>query len=143
MNPSPDYSTLNIHTDGGARGNPGPAAVGFVISNQEGKLIYEAGHVIPPTTNNTAEYSAVISALTWLSTKDFSAQINQLNFFLDSNLVVNQLQGKFKIKQPHLANLAQQVHQLLTKLNVSATYTYIPRAQNYRADQLLNQALDK
>jgi len=132
---------LSIYTDGGARGNPGPAAIGFVIKSVDNKLIVEDGQLIGDATNNTAEYKAVIAALNWFE-ENKSAAPATATFFLDSNLVVNQLIGNFKIKKIHLNQLAQEIHAKLTNLGITAAFQHIPREKNYRADYLLNQALD-
>ena len=132
---------LSIYTDGGARGNPGPAAVGFVIKSTNNQLIVEEGQLIGEATNNTAEYKAIITALNWLEENE-SKVTSTATFFLDSNLVVNQLGGNFKIKKQHLSQLAQEIHSKLHDLGITATFKYIPRDKNYRADYLLYQALD-
>src|SRR3989344_5426246 len=98
---------LSIYTDGGARGNPGPAAIGFVVKNGE-DTIAEQAEFIGETTNNTAEYQAVIYALNWIEANQKDA--TTIAFYLDSKLVVNQLLGTFKIKQPHLQALSNQIH---------------------------------
>src|SRR3990167_3559058 len=95
-----DELVLNIYTDGGARGNPGPAAVGVHIEDTQGNHVVSLGKKIGHTTNNVAEYRAVIEAL------DLALQLNKkiskINFFLDSNLVASQLNGVFKIKNSNL-----------------------------------------
>lgn len=130
---------LRVHTDGGARGNPGPAAVGVVIEDvSNGSLIVEFGKCIGETTNNVAEYMAVCEALR--SSKDKGA--TEINFFLDSVLVVNQLNGKFKVKDAKLRELLLQVRILEQELGATVAYHVVPREQNRRADFLVNQALD-
>ena len=129
---------LNIYTDGGARGNPGPAAIGVVVKDGEGKIIHQFGRTIGKTTNNVAEYQAVVSALEWLATQ---FRPGKINFFSDSTLIVNQIKGDWKIKEAHLKPLVSRVRQLVGQLTV--TYTAIPREQNFEADALVNQALDK
>jgi ribonuclease HI len=133
---------LTIHTDGGARGNPGPSAIGVVIETDE-KLVHEFGEKIGEATNNTAEYTAVIQALQWIkeNTK-IVEEIESISFFLDSTLVVNQLIGVFKIKETHLQGLAQQVHVLEKQIGKPVTYTAVRREFNKRADFMVNQALD-
>lgn len=128
---------LIIHTDGGARGNPGPAAIGVVIE-QSGKTIAAFGKTIGETTNNVAEYTAVIEALCYLK-----KEYEKIDFFLDSTLVVNQLNGLFKIKQPHLRELLLKVRALEQKVGGTITYTAVRREQNVQADLLVNEALDR
>lgn len=142
MNTETDNSTLVIHTDGGARGNPGPAAIGYIIESPSGEILKQQGTVLGETTNNTAEYQAVIHSLTWIKQNLVQNPPTTLSFYLDSNLVVNQVLGVYKIKEPHLQNLASQIHTLLKDLKVQYTFTHIPRAQNSVADKLVNQALD-
>ena len=129
---------LNIYTDGGARGNPGPAAIGVVVKDGEGKIIHQFGRTIGKTTNNVAEYQAVVSALEWLATQ---FRPGKINFFSDSTLIVNQIKGDWKIKEAHLKPLVARVRYLVGQLAVA--YTAIPREQNFQADALVNQALDK
>lgn len=137
-----------VHADGGARGNPGPAAVGVVIEevkSDKGKvisktLLTEFGKGIGEATNNVAEYHAVLEGLRNLKSED--KKNITIQFYLDSNLVVQQLNGKFKVKDPTLRNLLMQVRLLEAEAGGSVTYSYIPREQNRRADFLVNRALD-
>lgn len=132
-----------VHTDGGARGNPGPAAIGVVIE-ADGETIASFGMRIGETTNNVAEYTAVIEALRWLRS---SSPINPfthqpIHFYLDSNLVVQQLNGMFKVKDARLRELVMQIRLLEQEVGGEVTYTYIPRERNKRADLLVNCALE-
>lgn len=149
----PELMKYIIHTDGGARGNPGPAAVGVVIERislsekgSQAHLVTEFGKKIGETTNNTAEYIAVIEALKYLTDTTENVrpgESDEITLYLDSTLVVNQLNGLYKIKQPHLRELLTTVRLLESDLG-SATiiYTSVPREQNQRADFFVNQALD-
>ncbi len=128
-----------IHTDGGSRGNPGPAAIGCVIE-QNGKIIKEISNTIGVTTNNVAEYTAVLVALEWLS-KQFGNGICA-TFFCDSQLIVEQLSGRFKIKDEKMKNLFMKVKTFEVKNQFQVSYVYIPRSQNSHADALVNRALD-
>jgi len=137
-----------IHTDGGARGNPGSAAVGVVIEmindecrmpNEKLKTI-EISKRIGETTNNVAEYTAVVEALRYIKTKN--EKNSEVYFYLDSNLVVQQLNGKFKVKDAKLLELLMQIRMLEQETGGVVTYTYVPRDKNRRADFLVNQALD-
>lgn len=137
---------LVIHTDGGARGNPGPAGIGVIIeegdpSTGSGRAIAQFGKKIGETTNNVAEYTAVIEALDWLKTNKYSPR--EIDFVLDSTLVVNQLNGLFKVKQPHLRELLMRVRALEQKVGGTIRYAAVRREANTRADLLVNQALDK
>ncbi len=133
--------TLNIYTDGGARGNPGPAAIGVIIKDQQGKTIHRFGRTIGEATNNVAEYRAVIEALRWIQAQTKTHRPLAVNFHSDSTLIVHQIKGDWKIKEAHLRQLVDQVHRL--EKDLAATYTAIPREQNFPADALVNQALDK
>jgi ribonuclease HI len=132
-------NVLTIHTDGGARGNPGPAAIGVVIK-KNGKALKEFGKRIGETTNNVAEYAAVVEALHCCKSNNY--QPKSINFFLDSLLVVNQLMGKFKVKDSKLRLFLLEVRSLEQEVGGVITYTTIPREKNMRADFFVNQALD-
>ena len=138
-------NNLVVFTDGGARGNPGPAAIGFIIKDNHGLILIEQGKYLGQATNNVAEYQAVIEALTWLKNnfKMKETLNNQIDFFLDSNLVVNQLNGFFKIKDAKLKNLIIKVRSLEKEISEKIFYHFIPRQKNYHADFLVNQTLDK
>lgn len=131
---------MHIFTDGGARGNPGPAASAFVVYSPSKQVIYQSGHYLGVTTNNMAEYQGVLDALIWL-VANYSAC--ELNFFLDSTLVANQLSGRFRVKEARFLPLIQQIFDLVKQGHFSVTYTTIPRIQNQAADLLVNQTLDK
>ncbi len=131
-----------VHTDGGARGNPGPAAVGVVIEKiVDGKLliIENIGKRIGETTNNVAEYTGVIEALQKISKASKNPEVD---VYLDSTLVVNQLNGIFKVKNAILRELLSRVRVLEQEVGGSIRYIAVPREQNSRADLLVNQALD-
>ena len=130
-----------VFADGGSRGNPGPAAVGFIIQDASGKVITRQSQAIGRATNNVAEYTAVIEALKWL--KKNLTSINGVNFFLDSKLVVNQLSGLYKIKNAGLRNLIVTVRQLENDIGGNVSYCFIPREKNKIADALVNQSLKK
>ena len=148
---------LIVHTDGGARGNPGPAAVGVVVERQEESkvesqkskaLITEFGKRIGETTNNVAEYTAVLEALKYLKIKTSNFKLEKgedlgLQFFLDSKLVVEQLNGNFKVKDAKLRELMIQAKILEQEVGGVVTYEYVPREKNTRADWLVNRALDR
>jgi ribonuclease HI len=132
---------LFVYTDGGARGNPGPAAIGVVIHGENNKILSKISRKIGETTNNVAEYMAVIEALKWIKN---SCQLSVVScqFFLDSKLVVNQLNGIFKIKDANLRNLLVEIRQLEQEIGGNISYFLIPREKNWQADLLVNQALD-
>lgn len=135
--------TYIVNTDGGSRGNPGPAAIGVVISQPIEEYL-EIKLAIGNTTNNIAEYTAVITALQAIkdkTDKSVPCEVN-IEFFLDSELVVKQLNKLYKVKDPMMQTLNSQVNELLKNFN-SVKFTHIRREFNKRADQLVNQALDE
>lgn len=137
--------SLSIYCDGGSRGNPGLAASAFVVYDANNKQFYQQGFFLGVITNNQAEYQAVIEALKWLSTINHEPT-NQLtiNFYLDSQLVVNQINGVYKIKDPNLKIKYLEIKKLIacSKLPV-ANFVHILREKNSQADLLVNQTLDK
>ena len=142
-------SNITINTDGGSRGNPGPAAYGFVVK-ENGEVVYEQKETIGIATNNKAEYTAVMKAFKWLiemgpvskqPSPRFSPPIS-IKFILDSELVVRQLTGVYKIKDKNIMEYVRMIKDAEKKLGTTVTYTYVPRAENWEADALVNQALD-
>jgi len=155
---SSNAHTLNIYCDGGARGNPGPAAIGLLIKDGADKLIYKHAESIGFSTNNTAEYKAVIAAMEYLKTrKDLVKISTTIHVFLDSRLVVNQLNGLFKIKDQKMKTLVLAVRNIERELGVPLAsnqtlfvskaprirYALVPRELNQEADALVNRALDQ
>jgi ribonuclease HI len=133
-----NVSEVIIFTDGAARGNPGPAAIGVVIQDRAGSILSSISRRLADTTNNQAEYLAVIAALE----KAISLRTRKVLLKSDSELVVNQINGKYKIKNTALRPLYQRIVQLAGTLE-SFTVSYIPRERNTRADALANQAFEK
>lgn len=133
---------LEIHTDGGSRGNPGPAASAFV-AEIDGKHFFEGSKFIGKETNNVAEYQAVLLALKWLTEEQANESFNEIIFYLDSELVVRQLQGKYKVKSEGLISLHQNAKALIDKVNPKITFISVPREKNKQADLLVNETLDK
>ncbi len=128
---------LIIYTDGGARGNPGPAGIGAVIYDENNRLLKEISEYIGEATNNQAEYRAVIAALE----KAHKLGAEEVVFYLDSELVVKQLRGEYRVKNKDLASLFVRVHNL--KLNFrKIQFFHIPREKNKEADKLVNKAID-
>lgn len=123
---------LKIKTDGGSRGNPGQAACAYVVY-AEGNLREKRGKYLGIATNNVAEYEGVLFALE-------SLRENNLDFYLDSLLVVNQLKGLWKIKDENLKVLNLKIKDLTKNLKVS--WNHIPREENFEADALVNETLD-
>ncbi|MFC1727191.1 ribonuclease HI family protein [Patescibacteria group bacterium] len=136
-----------VFADGGSRGNPGPAAVGFLVKDGSGQVVVRQGKYIGQATNNVAEYSAVIEALKWIKKNKqllkFSVSQGPITFYLDSLLVVNQLNGLYKIKNADLRNLIIKVRALEEEIGKGFFYQHIPRLRNKEADALVNQSLNK
>lgn len=129
---------IKIFTDGGARGNPGPAAIGLVIKDEKDKIIKQYSEYIGKTTNNQAEYKALIKGL------ELANQFKPIEVlcFLDSELVVKQMNHEFKVKDKNLQPLFIKVWNAGLGFK-KITYQYIPRSLNKEADKLLNLELDK
>lgn len=137
-----DVKVIQIFTDGGSRGNPGPAAIGVYIIDDDGNVLLKLGKQIGVATNNIAEYAAVIEALLWIKNEsDLSADFDLIyNFYLDSSLVVNQLNGIFKVKDLSLKKLAVKAKNLEKEIKGKISYQHIPREKNKTADFLLNKS---
>jgi ribonuclease HI len=134
---------LNIFTDGGARGNPGPSAVGVYISDENNKKVAGFGKTIGIATNNVAEYQAVIAALDWvIENKQNFSKNAKINFCLDSKLVCSQIIGIFKVKNADLRALLFEVRDREAQISLQIYYKHIPREQNAKADAFVNEALD-
>lgn len=133
-----------IYTDGGARGNPGPAGSGAVIYSNDGKVLKRIALYIGETTNNQAEYKAVVAALEHM-VKLLNGQIVNptIQMYLDSKLIVEQMNGRFKIKNEGLKPLYWQIRDLIMKLGGAVTFSFVPREKNTEADELVNQAIDE
>lgn len=132
-------STIVVNTDGGARGNPGPAAAGVVIQH-DGKTTEVKQYLGERQTNNWAEYEAVVIAIGMLL--ELGLRGRDVEFRLDSKLVVEQVQGNWKIKEPNLKEQVAKVRGLLKDFG-AVTFSYVPRADNKEADRLVNEALDE
>ena len=129
--------TLEIYTDGGSRGNPGPAAAGVVIRDPQGRSILEAGYFLGRATNNVAEYTALVLALQ--AALKFGAE--DVSLFADSELMVKQLTGVYKVRDAKMLELFQQAQRLLIKFE-SWRINHVRREQNSLADKLANKAMD-
>ncbi|MBF8250111.1 MAG: rnhA [Candidatus Levybacteria bacterium] len=136
-------NVLNVFTDGGARGNPGPSAIGVYIADEKNKKITGFGKTIGVATNNVAEYQAVVEALNWIiENKKSLAENAKINFFLDSKLVCSQIIGLWKVKNVGLKDLLLNVRDREGQICLPMYYKHIPREQNTKADAYVNKALD-
>lgn len=151
-------TNLILMADGGSRGNPGPAASGFAILNHESieitksapavnfipensAIVHQQGVYVGETTNNVAEWSGLLKGLEWICAnydpKDVSLQV-----LMDSNLVIQQVQGNWKVKEQHLKTFYTQCREYLNQIQ-TVSYAHIYREYNKLADKLVNQALDE
>lgn len=133
---------LIVNTDGASRGNPGPAAYGYLIKDSSGVILHQEGQVLGVTTNNVAEYTGVLRALEYIKDHFSSKAPHTVKVIADSKLIVEQLSGRFKIKHPTLKIIYETIKGLELKLG-QVRYEHTLRAGNFLADRLANQALDK
>ena len=129
---------LTIYSDGASKGNPGPAGVGVVIEDERGRILQKVSKFIGHATNNEAEYSALIFGLETASLY----QIDDIELRLDSELVVRQLTGKYKVRSVDLKPFYEQAKRWLSKFKC-VSITHVPREQNRGADRLANEAVAK
>jgi len=134
----PDNSHLTIHVDGASRGNPGPAGVGIIIAGEQGTTGVRISSYIGETTNNQAEYKALIMGLREAA----RLGADHVDIKTDSKLVVEQVRGKYKVRHANLRPLFEEAKQLLAEFR-SFNITHIPRHQNNAADALANEAVDR
>lgn len=134
-----ETGNLIIYSDGGSRGNPGPAACGAVVFDGGGQELKRLSNTIGNTTNNQAEYQALVMALNWV--KDTGMHVG-ITCRLDSELVVKQLNGEYKMKNMDLKPWFNKVKELVVELGGSVWFEHIPREKNKIADFLVNEALD-
>lgn len=138
---------IYINTDGGSRGNPGPAAVGVVFYDAKGKELHTYKKYIGRATNNEAEYQAIIDAIDILMRSKWFSENNiaekEVVCRLDSQLVVEQINGNYKVKQDHIKLLIAQMREMISRMKLNISFSYVPREENKAADKLVNQALDE
>ena len=139
-------SKIYINTDGGARGNPGPAAIGVVFYDESENIVHKFGKNIGEATNNIAEYSAIVEALKtlkkskWLKENEGRCEVYCR---LDSQLVVEQISGNYKVKNEGLRYLYLEVLSLIADIKAKIYFCHIVREENKLADKMVNQALDE
>ena len=134
---------LIIFTDGGSRGNPGVAGAGVYIIDQNGQEIHREYRYLGLKTNNEAEYSGLIGALNWININKDMYSIAQVNFHSDSQLMIRQLQGLYKVRAPNLIPIFQQAKELIRQINLPFKFQDVRREFNQLADDLANQAMDQ
>lgn len=128
-----------VYTDGGARGNPGPAGIGVSIQDENGTELANISKYIGETTNNQAEYEALYQAL--VKVKEMELTQSAVEVRMDSELVVRQLEGRYKVKDPGLKEQFARVAKVQVEY-ADLKFTHVRREQNSRADQLVNEAID-
>jgi ribonuclease HI len=126
-----------LSTDGGSRGNPGPAAAAYVLETEDGTVLDAQGQTIGVATNNVAEYRALVDGLR----KAVELQVDDLEVVSDSELLVKQMRGEYRVKNKALIELSLEAAKLARQIG-SVRYTAVRREQNELADQLVNEALD-
>jgi ribonuclease HI len=135
--PRPNFAAV-ANIDGGARGNPGPAAYGVIIRNAKGEVLAELGEYLGIQTNNVAEYSGLLAALDWASRE----KTGSLKILSDSELLVRQMRGQYKVKSPALKELFDRAQTMVRKLEHFAI-EHVRREANHDADRMVNQVLDR
>jgi ribonuclease HI len=133
---------ITVHTDGGARGNPGPSGIGVAFYDEAGAAMSELAEFIGNATNNVAEYTAIVRALEHLATFVPDTKAVHLTVKLDSELVQRQMNGVYKVKDATLKTYFDKA-KTLTNDYASVTFIHIPRSSNKVADKLANEAMDK
>lgn len=136
------YPLLKIFTDGGSRGNPGKAGVGVHVVDENETTVHDFSYFLGEETNNVAEYNGLLQAISWLKSFLNDHEVARVEFYLDSQLVVEQVKKNWKINQDHLRELAIEVWSKLNQLNIPYSFTHIRREKNKTADMLANQAMD-
>ena len=131
-----------VNCDGGARGNPGPAAAAFVVTDNGKNTLYKGAKYLGESTNNVAEYSAVLLALEWVFENKKKLKTKTFSFLLDSELAVNQLNGVYKIKNTKLKEMVKKIRELLEDIGQPVYFSHVARENNALADILVNNTLD-
>jgi ribonuclease HI len=132
---------ISVYTDGGSRGNPGLSGIGVVVHDKQDQIIYKTSRFIGIKTNNEAEYLALLEALAWVS--QHQAEYTEVKFYSDSQLLVRQINGKYKIKAANIKPLYQLAVSVISQIHIPCTFHEILREKNSLADELANQAMDK
>ncbi|OGH07619.1 MAG: hypothetical protein A2171_02075 [Candidatus Levybacteria bacterium RBG_13_35_9] len=136
-------SKILVYTDGGSRGNPGQSALGVYIVNEKKEKLFSTGKRLGHTTNNVAEYSAILEAFFWLMENKSNFSLDtEIYFYMDSLLAYSQLVGLFKIKNAVLRDILFEIRKKEQELGLKITYAHIRREQNKKADEMVNLALD-
>jgi ribonuclease HI len=132
---------IKVFTDGASKGNPGKSGIGILITNVNNEELLTHNEYIGETTNNVAEYSAFIKSLELVKSLNQSDKIKKIEFYADSELLVKQLNGQYKVRDSKLNLLHNETKNNLSELNIIYTINYIPRTENTIADKLANEAI--
>ena len=133
---------VNIYTDGGSRGNPGISGYGVVVTDASGQTIHQEAKFLGVKTNNEAEYMGFIAALNWLKNHHSQLKITSIDFFSDSQLIIRQIKGQYKVKAKNLLPLFNSAKSLIVQIDLPIQFQDIRRHHNQLADTLANQAMD-
>lgn len=133
-----DQAEWVLYADGASRGNPGPSAIGAALFASDGLLVHEVSRSIGRATNNQAEYAAAVAALE----AALALAARRVELRMDSQLVIRQLQGHYRVRNPALRRLRDRILDLSHRFD-SLTFRHIPREENHKADALANRALDR
>jgi ribonuclease HI len=134
---------INVYTDGGSRGNPGHSGYGLVIYDDDQKIIFQESKYLGIKTNNEAEYAGLIGALNWINNNQNSLNFSKINFFADSQLMIRQMQGIYKVRSPNLIPIFKTAQNLVSSISPPLSFTDVRRDFNKLADQLANEAMDR
>jgi len=135
--------TINVYTDGGSRGNPGHSGYGLVIYDDDQKILFQESKYLGIKTNNEAEYAGLIGALIWINNNQNSLKISKINFNSDSQLMIRQLTGLYKVKAPNLIPIFLKAKDLINSISSPIFFKDVRRDFNKLADQLANEAMDR
>lgn len=135
-------SNIKVFTDGASRGNPGASGIGIIIYDENNFIISSWNEYLGLATNNQAEYKAILKSLSLIKKLQAEHDFDEIEFYSDSLLMVNQINFEYKINEPELALLNNKFHVLIKKLNKQYRVIYIERSLNKAADRLANQAID-
>jgi len=130
---------LNVYTDGASRGNPGPSSIGIVFKDSSGKIIWQQNKALGKATNNEAEYQALIYAMKHVN----RYHPEKIIFYSDSELMISQMKGEYKIKDPKIQKLFLEAWNRKIDLGKKVEFRLVPREENQEADRLANKILDQ
>ncbi|MDD4785203.1 MAG: ribonuclease HI family protein [Candidatus Shapirobacteria bacterium] len=133
---------VNVYTDGGSRGNPGHSGYGIVVYDDNQNILFKESKYLGIKTNNEAEYAGLVGALTWIKENKKSFKISQINFFADSQLMIRQMQGFYKVKAPNLIPIFKKAKELTNCISLPIIFQDLRRESNILADELANKAMD-